>query len=293
MSRGTALAVSKATLPANWEKQLATDAAKTRDAEAATGGGSFLSIRAGVLAFQGTPLKDSQIEAVVLDYRFANTYYPDGFDAENPVSPACYAIGAVEADLAPKDDVADKQSAACHGCPQNEFGTSERGKGKACKNIRRLALFHSDYLKPGADWEKAPIVFLNVPPTSLGGWAQYAKRLAGVLEKPPYAVVTRITAAPDPKTQVRVSFELVAELKDRANMAKIWAKRQEAQDGLDAGYAPMTDERPKKKVRGKPERQARTLAAAEPKKKAKKVVPAPKEKKGRAAVPAASGGFKF
>lgn len=290
MTRKNLPAVSKAQLPANWEDQLAKDAQKTKDAEAATGGGNFLSIRAGVMAYQGTPLPDSQIDVVVLDYRFENTYYPGTFDADNPVPPVCYAIGTVEKDLAPPtdDSCSDRQADACQGCPQNEFGTSDRGKGKACKNIRRLALLHSDYLKPGADSEHAPIVMLKVPPTSLGGWAQYVKKLAGVFEKPPYAFVTRIKASPDPKVQVRLSFELVAEIKDKANLAKVFAKRAEAQQPLELGYTP-SDEADTRQPRRAAKKSAVKKAKAAPKASPAVAAPADKAKKGAAA----GQGFKF
>lgn len=276
-----------AQLPANWEAQLAADAAKAKDAESSTGGAQWLSIRGGALSFQGSPIPGSTIEAVVLDTRFENAYFVGGFDPEKFHPPVCFAIAETANALAPGDDSHDKQSDACDGCPQNAFGTSERGKGKACKNVRRLALLHVDYLKPNADMDRAPIVGLKVPPTSLTAWAEHVRKLANVFQKPPYCFVTRITVTPDPKVQVRVSFELIEEVKDRKLLGAIFAKRAEAGSLLDARYEWTDDEaQPQQRKRAEP-RSAAKVAKQQPAKLAR---PAPATKSNG---PAAKPGFRF
>ena len=71
----------------------------------------------------------------------------------------------------------------CKLCPQAAFGSDSRGKGQACKQIKRLFL-----LRPGS---MLPLV-VNLPPTSIRPATRYLLRLAGVGLKYQTAV-TRIT----------------------------------------------------------------------------------------------------
>jgi hypothetical protein len=284
-----------AQLPANWEKEMAAHAQQYAEAEAATGGGAWLSIRAGQLSFQGTPLPDSQLECVVLDYRFENTWYGGvPFDADNPRPPHCFAIAKVEGDLAPHQDSHDPQHQQCKGCVQNEFGTSDRGKGKACKNIRRLALLHSDYLKSPQTIADAPVVFLKVPPTSLTGWANYVKKISNVLGKPPYAVVTRVTVSPDQKVQVRVDFDVASEIRDKKLLGAIFAKRGDAQGNLDLPYqwTDPEEKKPRRRAEKKTPRPALNKAPKKASPLSKLSAPAPK-RSARAAAPAPAKGAGF
>lgn len=259
---GTAVATAKNTLPVDWEKQMALAAERYKQVEASTGGGQFLSIRAGVLSFDGAAVKDSTIEAVPLEAVLENAFYVDDFDADNPHPPVCFAFSAsmdtlkpgedasvLEARMAPHPDSAQPQNATCKGCPKNEFGSAERGKGKACKNGRRIALLHGDYLKKTGAIESAPMAFLKVPPTSLGAWATFVKKVANVLEKPFFAVVARVKAQPDPKTQVKVSFDVAAEV-PKALMGSIFARHNEAYALLTVPYQAETGKVEKKKAKG-------------------------------------------
>lgn len=239
---------SEANLPIDWEKQMAAHAEAYKQQMATVGGGQFLSIRAGVLSFDGAAVKDSTVEMVPLEYVFENAYYVDDFDADNPHAPVCFAFSgsidtlkpgedatALEARMAPHADSAQPQHATCKGCPRNEFGTADKGKGKACKNGFRLALLHSDYLKKPDSIAAAPVAFLKVPPTSLGAWATFVKKVANVLEKPFYAVVARIKATPDAKTQVKVGFEPAGEV-PRPSMGQVFRRHREAYSLLTVPY---------------------------------------------------------
>lgn len=235
-----------ATLPANWEEQMAADAKASAAAVTNIGGGNWLSIRNGVLKFQGTPLPDSQLDAVALCWIFDKAFYDPKveFDPDNPTSPLCWALGEDKAGqdikkLTPSDESHERQADACEGCPQNDFGTSRRGKGKACKDQVRIALLHADYLKSADLVADAPIVFLRVPPTSISAWAAHVKKITNVLEKAPYGVVTRVSAAPDDSVQVRVGFDVQEDIRDRKLLGAIFAKRQAALKEIGAPYVWM------------------------------------------------------
>lgn len=241
-------------LPTNWEQEMAEDASKAVQAEANTGGSAYLSIRAGVLSFQGNPLPDNSFDGAVLGAAFENAYYEGDWDPDSPSSPVCFAVGQEEAALAPHPDSPKPQSAQCKGCPKNAFGTADKGKGKACKNSRRLALLHSDYLRSPAAVAESPVVMLKVPPTSLTAWAQFVKKCGNVLNKPPYAVVCRVKASPDPKVQVRVSFDFADAVKEKPLLAALFARHRDpaVAEGLLRPFQAREEQAPKSRKPAKP-----------------------------------------
>lgn len=244
-----ALATHKSTLPTNWEAQMRADAQGYKEAEANVGLGQFMSVRGGVLQFQGTPVPGNKMRGVILDSVLLNTFYPGSFDPEAPQPPTCYAFGRREDQLAPHADATDKQSKACRDCPQNKFGSAEKGRGKACKNGRRLGIIHADSLKDAASLADAPVAMLGLPPTSLASWATYVKALEAGTGKPPYGVVTEIAVVPDPKTQFKVTFTLVAEIKDKKVLGALFTKHQDVKSSIEFPFpAADVETKPRKKA---------------------------------------------
>src|SRR3990167_7275206 len=127
----------------NWEAELAAQAEVAAGMEASTGTGSFFSIKGGLLSFAGSPMPNNQMAVIVLDSLMENVYYEGAYDASNPQGPKCFAFGRNEADMAPHEVTVQagcQQSEACAGCPMNEWASAAQGRGKACKNTRRLAM---------------------------------------------------------------------------------------------------------------------------------------------------------
>lgn len=61
---------------------------------------------------------------------------------------------------------------SCAACPMNQWGSEHQrraGKGKACKEMRRLLLLIDDYTMPAV---------LALPPTSIKAWDSYCSALA-------------------------------------------------------------------------------------------------------------------
>lgn len=212
------LAVRGETAVANWDEELAKQAAAAAEQEASTGGGNFFSLRGGQLKLNGTVLPDNQMAVVVLDALIENVYYEGAFDPEDPQSPICYAFGRDDKTMAPHADATKPQAESCAACPLNQWGSlvvsGQQRRGKACRNRRRLGLIPAGTLKgmhftPFATSEEianAPLAYLALPPTSLGGFATYTKQLAGALNRPPRAMFTRIALVPDTKSQFKVTF---------------------------------------------------------------------------------------
>lgn len=78
----------------------------------------------------------------------------------------------------------------CQVCPFAEFGSDSRGKGQACKQIKRLFLLRPESMLP---------LVVTLPPTSIRPATRYLLRLAGGGLKY-QAVVTKITLEKDKNT---------------------------------------------------------------------------------------------
>jgi hypothetical protein len=197
---------------ANWEDRLAQFATEAVQAEAAPSG-SFITTRGGILKFQGDSVAGNKLDVVVLDSLFENTYYDEDFDPDSPASPACFAFGHSEADLKPHPDAGKPQHETCKGCPMNEFGSADRGKGKACKNSRRLSMISASPLD-ATTAQTNEVAFLKLPVTSVKNWSTYVHTLSTVSKRPPFAVVTQIGVQPDPKSQYKITFNAVSAVND-------------------------------------------------------------------------------
>ena len=201
-----------------YEQELAKMAEEAAAMEAGVGGSAFFSLRGGTLSLGGAPLPNDEMACVLIDSVLENAYYVDAFDAENQSSPACYAFGRDQDEMAPEDTVEDKQNDTCAGCPMNEFGSADRGRGKKCGNRRRIACIPAGTLDKSGSFEafndpdafaKAPVAYLRLPPTSLKSYAQYVKQIAGALKRPPSMVFTKVSLIESEKVMFMVCFELL------------------------------------------------------------------------------------
>lgn len=208
-----------------WDEELARRAALSKGMEDSVATGNFLSVRGGQMSYNGNQIEGNRMKCVVLASVLENKYYDKKFDPDSPASPVCYAFGMNDKDLKPHEKAPSKQSEKCEGCEHNEWGSSSRGRGKACKNGRRLGLLHADSLKEKDGVKNGTVIYLELPVTSVKGWASYVQGIAAVKKRPPCAVITEISVASDPKTQLKVSFkvvddapkELLGELLERAD----------------------------------------------------------------------------
>lgn len=201
--------------------------------EAALGGGAFLSTKNGRLSFGGNPVPGDKMNVVIFDSILENHYYNVAFDPKSPASPVCYAFGRDEKQMAPHAKCEEPQSGACKGCPLNEFGSADKGRGKACSNVRRLALIPEGGLD---DVEGAEVAYLKVPVMSVKNWANYVTQLNTGLKRPPLAVVTEVSVVPDDKSQFRVQFKLVREIKDSEQLGALMAKNALEADRIGFPY---------------------------------------------------------
>src|SRR6478609_5073787 len=110
-----AKAKSNSTALTKYDEQLAQLAATATEVQSAVGGaGNFLSIRGGVLTYQGTQVPENKMSVVILDAILENQWYNQPFDPNNPTSPSCYAFGRDGKTMVPHESSSDIQNEDCH-----------------------------------------------------------------------------------------------------------------------------------------------------------------------------------
>lgn len=132
----------------------------------------------------GTKSRDP-FQVVIVDFVSRNEFYEGEYDKDNPESPICMAVGDDARKLVPADESPSKQADDCSSCPMNAFGS--KGKGKACKNTRYLAI-----LPPDADAD-TPLWTIKVSPTGIKAFDAYVNGVARTMSTPPVGVVTTIS----------------------------------------------------------------------------------------------------
>jgi hypothetical protein len=247
----------------DWEEEMRRQAQVASEQQRSSGGGGkFFSLKAGVLTFDDQPMPGNQMAVVILADLMENSWYDGEYDPSTPASPKCFAFGHDEADMEPheavdNDPYFDRQHPQCSGCPHAEWGSASRGKGKACKNVMRLALIPAGQYKPNGKgrnaqlefepyddpehYKKAEVAFLKVPVTSVSLYSKYVKQLNADLSRPPHGVVTMIYIEPHPKYQFQVKFELMDKVD--AELLPIIMPRHKAElASLDFPYQPPQDD---------------------------------------------------
>lgn len=244
----------------DWEKEMEAQASVAAGAQRASGGGGkFFSMKAGVLSFDGTPMPGNRAAVIVIASTLENSYYEGAYDPDVPASPVCFAFAEHEAALEPhsavdNDPYFTRQHDVCGGCPRNEWGSAETGKGKACKNVQRLALISAGtFAEKGSGrsksiefegviddedhYAKSETAYIKLPVMSVKHFANYVKQLNGDLKRPPHGVFTEMWVEPDPKSQFRVMFEVIDKVPNEL-LNVIMARHKKEQAAIDFPYSP-------------------------------------------------------
>jgi hypothetical protein len=175
-----------------------------------------------------------KVKMIAINSVFENQWYKEKYNPDNPASPSCYAIAELDDDLKPHPDAEAPQAATCAECPKNAWGSDPGGgRGKACKNVRRIAMIAASDLEHVA---KAEVAVAKLPVTSVGNWSTYANQIASVLKLPPLAVITEMSVVPNNKTIFQVEFSLVDKITDGPIIQALLAKRKDTMSMMYAGY---------------------------------------------------------
>lgn len=229
-----------------WDEELAKEAQAAAKMEESVSSGQFFGLKSGQLTFNDAPLPNNEMAVVILDSVLENVFYEGEYDPDVPQGPICFAFGREDDGMAPHEKAASPQHEACTGCPMNEWGSADKGRGKACRNVRRLGMIPAgNFDKNGrfeaiADvehYEKASEAFMKLPVTSVKGFAAYVKRLASALKRPPFGVFTRVRVVPDAKNQFSVQFEALEKIPDDL-MPAVMARHKALKETIEFPYTP-------------------------------------------------------
>ena len=168
-----------------WDEALAKKAmAAQKVAAQVAAGGNFLSFKGGKLSYKDNAIKSNTLDIVVLAAVTENNFFAGAYDSKNPQAPSCYAFGSPDGDddgMKPHAEVfkaGTNEADECAGCPHNEWGSAEKGRGKRCKNVVKLAFILADVVEGGADAvKKAEVTYAKLPVTSGKRWAGYVNSL--------------------------------------------------------------------------------------------------------------------
>ena len=218
-----------------WEQKMAERAKQAVETASSTGGTSKkIGTRGGVFTIDGEELEDKTLQCVVLDFIVDVTYYEDNFDPDDITPPTASALGRNEKTLVWAEgshpDYAGKE---LKDSPVFQWGSADKGRGKAAKSRRRLLLIAADDLEE--DIAAAEVRKLMVPVTSGKEWDAYVKQVAAH-GRDPAGVLTEITIKSHPKFQFTLSFKMLGLVEDDV-MPEIDAKIDTIQEDLMAPYS--------------------------------------------------------
>ena len=183
-----------------------------------------ISTKGKVFTLPNGDASPGPLKAVILDYVTMNSYYPNAYNPQNIAEPECFALGRYIDELAPGSKAKKPQNATCNGCPMNEWGSAPVGRGKACKNQRRLVLAAPDATDPTG------LMTLYVTPSGLAAFDAHVSRIAKEYGSTPIRVVSEISFNPNEAYPTLV-FN-VAEALEGPGLKQMVALRDMAQDML-------------------------------------------------------------
>lgn len=271
-----------------WEQKMVEAAEKSAKSERAVSGLQGISIRGATMTVDEQPVPGNELQVVVLVAMHENQWYEGVYNPNVPSIPSCYAFGEIDAEdpegaMKPHEAAENPQgddNGLCANCWANAMGSAEQTRGKACKNVRRLALITADNIESAESIRDAEVRVLKLPVTSVKGWALYVRNtLKEELKRPYWGVVTRIKVVPDPKTQLKVLFTMEQLIDfDEETFAALEKKTATVKPQLGTPYikpeAPQQVMRPQGRAaqamqKGRPAAPAKKGAQAAPAKKAK------------------------
>lgn len=248
-------------LPMNWQAELAAQANEAAAMEASVSTGEFFSLKNGNLSWGGNPSPNNEMAVIILDGILENVYFEGQYDPDTPQQPKCYAYGRNDDDMSPHENVVKdglaECSESCADCPNNVFGSALTGKGKACRNTRRLALLPAGNFSKSGEFEpfdedaiaNGDFGYMKLPVTSVKGYATFVKQVAATMKRPPHGVITRVFTTDDKKSQFKVGFEVIDEVPNEL-MATVMERHKEAREAIMFPYPKYEEpqEQPKRKA---------------------------------------------
>jgi hypothetical protein len=256
----------------SYKDRLAALVAQTQKAEAPQGG--YISLKGGRMMVGETRFPNDMIRAIVVEYRKDNEFYNKAYDpAAKGAAPVCAAIVRPHEVLTPwrkpragetpetpgiiwdertgyVTDSSEPQvppGDGCDSCGMLEWGSvkvipGKSGKGKACRESRRLHLMAADQCTNPEDAARAPFLTLIPPPTSLDNFKRFANEATTVLKLPVFGVIVDISVEPHDAYQFMVHYKIVEAIKDEGILNALLTRHEQLSKKTIVQAKPDDDE---------------------------------------------------
>jgi len=163
------------------------------------------------------------IEGVVVAFQDGKAFWKDSLeDTGGGTPPDCRSTDMIKGEGTP--------GILCSECPNNEFGSAMKGKGKACKDLRVLYILSGDSLLPKV---------VVVPPTSLKGVRKAFLALAVEDETPYYGALLSFKLEKD-KNDAGISYSKIVVSKESLLADDDYRKAQAYNEMLKPMLSGMT-----------------------------------------------------
>ena len=166
----------------------------------------------------GTPRGLQNFVEWVVDFVNENNYFDTPYNPDDPSSPVCWSVSKNKTiDMTPSESAVKIQHNDCASCWANEFGSATTGRGKACRNSRRLAIIAVSDLN---NLDSAEVAYTKVPPTSIKSFDKVGNDVRKIFKRPMYGVVTEIKFDSDSDFE-KLLFKVVKPISDAATITGI------------------------------------------------------------------------
>jgi hypothetical protein len=136
------------------------------------------------------PEYNKEIEGVIVDHYPVNAFFENEYTGEI-VPPTCSSMDG-------KLGIGNP-GGMCANCPLNKYGSADDGKGKKCKNLRRIYILRSGEILP---------LLVTLPPTSIKNFSDYISKRIVTKGMKACDVVTKMTLTVE-KSQTGIKYSKV------------------------------------------------------------------------------------
>lgn len=194
---------------------------------------SKLGTAGGILRYGGDAVAGNNMDVVILYASYRNVWYSGAYQRDNIKNPDCFSLSETDEGMVPDPVVEDPPHATCDGCPKNAWKSDQKpdgtfGKGKACKESRRMVMMPAAALESVDGVKSAELAILDLPVTSAKNYGGLVNTVAATVGVPLWACVVNVKVQPSKNqfevvmTPLRVapSKEIILALKARVEDAK-------------------------------------------------------------------------